>query len=164
MLTIHNLCTDHALIFKPWWNGSAGGRLCRRRSPQRSRSGPWSCSGTPGAAEPAPSWPAAWSWPARRPAGSPCARRTAAAAAAHRSPWQKRADTINACRSLTLGTKDSYWPLGDPLEAGLELLLHDVLSVPAQDSCQQLEQKRALGQFQGIQQLKKKSKQWIRWL
>lgn len=45
-------------------------------------------------------------------------------------------------------------PFGDSLEAGLELLLHDVFPVATQDPGHQLEQQRAVTEFQGVQQLK----------
>lgn len=45
-------------------------------------------------------------------------------------------------------------PFGDSLEAGLELLLHDVFPVSTQDAGHQLEQQRAVTEFQGVQQLK----------
>lgn len=49
-------------------------------------------------------------------------------------------------------------PFGDSLEAGLELLLHDVLPVSTQDPGHQLEQQRAVTEFQGVQQLKSEMK------
>lgn len=52
-------------------------------------------------------------------------------------------------------------PFGDSLEAGLELLLHDVFPVSTQDPGHQLEQQRAVTEFQGVQQLKSETKKQL---